>query len=304
VTARNEAPSSKVLKVLGAILVGVVIALISHFAEYRTGWFQQTPKADQTEPSTSGGADGPPANPTQEESPETSDRGAPPLATDTPPANPVNPDDLALKLAGTKGAKVLSIDKGESGAIAEDATREYIFSGRYNIPLLFKMEQTAKHFWANVEVHDAAGLTLRRDGFTNRTGELAFTPPQDGAYSLVLKGTRNFGEFVIVMSYLDRRGTDQSGAQGAFSPEGRATGVMAENAVREYRFAGRENQPLLFTMEQTSEHFWANVSVVDSEGQTLKRDDFVSNRNELIFTPQKNDYYSLVLTGTRTMVSS
>jgi len=79
-----------------------------------------------------------------------------------------------------------------------------------------------------------------------------------------------------------------------------ARGAIAENAMKEYVFVGSGNAPLLFTLEQPSKHFWAEVDILDSQEVTLVRGEgFYNLKNEISFTPPKNGAYIIKLRGTR-----
>jgi hypothetical protein len=79
-----------------------------------------------------------------------------------------------------------------------------------------------------------------------------------------------------------------------------ATGVLAENAVKEYVFVGTENTPLLFRVVQPKKHFSLKFSILSSSGGIAVSDrNFYGSEHQLSFTPLKSDAYILKLTGAR-----
>jgi hypothetical protein len=79
-----------------------------------------------------------------------------------------------------------------------------------------------------------------------------------------------------------------------------ATGVLAENAVKEYVFVGTENTPLLFRVVQPKKHFSLKFSILSSGGGIAVGDrDFYGSEHQISFTPPRSDAYILKLTGAR-----
>ncbi len=99
-----------------------------------------------------------------------------------PLQQPINLGDLAVKIAEEKKTQILALGTSVKGAIAEKATREYVFVGNANTPILFTLEQPSNHFWAAVDIHDSRGMSLLKgEDFIRQKDEIAFTPPHDDA---------------------------------------------------------------------------------------------------------------------------
>lgn len=164
-------------------------------------------RAASDSPSTSLGghpAGAPPVRQTDTQPKPTNSGGGPP---DDSPPQPANLEDLAATLANERKTTVLALSTSVKGTIADDATKEHVFLGTANTPLLFTLEQPSRHFWATVDIYDSQGRAqLKNKGFVRSKDEISFTPPRDDAYILKLSGTRNFGEYLVFVSLLEEAG--------------------------------------------------------------------------------------------------
>jgi hypothetical protein len=112
-------------------------------------------------------------------------------------------NELVAELARQKNTQILGAGKSVKGVIAADATKEYVFIGNGNVPLLFTLDQPVKGFWAEVDILSSQGTTvLRGQGFYNSNTQFSFTPPKNDVYVFKLKGTGNFGDFVVEVAPL------------------------------------------------------------------------------------------------------
>jgi hypothetical protein len=129
--------------------------------------------------------------------------------TETSKQQPANLGDRAAKMAKERNTQILVLGTSVKGAIAEKATREYVFVGTANTPVLFTFEQPPKQrLWATVDILNSQGITvLRGKDFIRRKDEIAFTPPNNDAYVLRLTGDRKFGDYLILMSKLGEAGS-------------------------------------------------------------------------------------------------
>jgi hypothetical protein len=116
--------------------------------------------------------------------------------TARPPS--VDPVETARRLAKTKNTELLTPSNSVKAVIAENATREYIFVGKINDPLLFSCSSSENHLWADVDILDSQGaIVLSGKSCDNLSQRFSFTPPKSDAYILKLKGMRSYGSFVI-----------------------------------------------------------------------------------------------------------
>jgi hypothetical protein len=84
------------------------------------------------------------------------------------------------------------------------------------------------------------------------------------------------------------------------TPANSAEAVIAENAVREYIFVGKANDPLLLSCTSSENHLWAEVDILDSQGAIVLSGKSCDNLSQRFsFTPPKSDAYVLKLRGMR-----
>ncbi len=121
------------------------------------------------------------------------------------PAHPVDLNEATAKLLASRpGSQLLKADAAATGVLAENAVKEYVFTGTANEPVLFTFDQPKEHFSAKIEILSSGGGALVRDeNFYGAGKKLSFTPIKTDAYVLRLLGTRRFGRFVVEMSGLN-----------------------------------------------------------------------------------------------------
>lgn len=64
-----------------------------------------------------------------------------------PSSGPVDSGEVAAKVAEEKKTQVMAPGQAVKGVIAEKATKEYVFIGRNNVPVLFTLQQPGRNFW-------------------------------------------------------------------------------------------------------------------------------------------------------------
>lgn len=135
------------------------------------------------------------------DSPRQSDPPVPTIDADVPA--PMDVAGLAARLAQQKKTEILSPANSVRGVMAKDATKEYVFVGTANVPLLFSLAQPAGNFWSDIDIQSSIGAPLLQgESFSDHNDQFTFTPPKDDAYVLKVRGTRKFGDFVIAVAPL------------------------------------------------------------------------------------------------------
>src|SRR5262249_43284667 len=147
--------------------------------------------------------------------------------------------------------------------VAEGSYSEFVFPGFTNTPVLFTMQPTKGNFWADVQIFNSNNLSVLKSEFVRPVEKIPFTPQANDQYILRITGERNFGEYVIVMSYISGPPNGRNRPSPIGMNENRL-GNIAKDSIDEYRFQGHANQPVLFTLQPTTGNFWAGVEVLNS----------------------------------------
>jgi hypothetical protein len=279
-------------------LVGtVVLAALAYFAS--PSLFQML----RPNPSTA------PAAPTTALSTATAQAAAantaPPILTTAPPTVAAQAATAAPQISTSQpqaaASRDLVADQKFVGTLAKDATQEYSFQGRANVPLLFTVQGKGDLIYA-VEILYPGGISQRREGNygSSNTAQVAFTPLTDGVYTLRLLGLREFGDYMLSLRLIAApdRPADRAIATMAIGESKK--GALAINSVDTYSFQGQTNVPLLFTVQGKGNLIYA-IEFFDPHGISQRREGNYgsSNTARVAFTPQADGVYTLRLLGIR-----
>ncbi|HJQ70569.1 MAG TPA: hypothetical protein VKA70_16445 [Blastocatellia bacterium] len=204
--------------------------------------------------------------------------------------------DKTETLARARKARVLSSGTSSSDTIAKGSSNEYVFAGFTNTPLLFTLQQQGS-FWAYIEIFDSHGIRVAREDFSRKMEKIPFTPTNNAPYILRVTGDRNFGDYVIQLSYISGLPSERNKAR-TLSLNQSQKGTLADGARDHYRFYGTANTPLLFTLQQQGS-FWAYIEIFDSHGIRVAKEDFSRKTEKIPFTPKSSDHYVFCIIGDR-----
>lgn len=203
--------------------------------------------------------------------------------------------DAELRGAGNQ----LEIPDNISVKLAPNAVSEYQFHGEANSPIEFTLnEVTGNEFKYAIHIIDGEGNALYKDDFwSNNNYTFAFTPQQNGEYTIRLIGIQRYGQTDINVSQWNTNAA-LTGAQNVVAAGDIVTNKIADNAVAEYRMMMTANAPIDFKLESQSPNTKFLIELVDETGEVRYSDDFWSrNNSRFVFTPLSSDVHVIRITG-------
>ena len=214
------------------------------------------------------------------------------------PATQKPAEEKARRIAQERNAQFIVYGESVTGSIANGSYNEYVFVGYSNTPVLFTMQSTKGNFWAGVRVNNSNNLSVLKSEFVRRIDKIPFTPQTDDAYILRITGERNFGDYVIELSYISGPPHERNRPR-LISMNGNRLGNIAKDSFDEYTFRGHANEAILFTLQPTEGNFWAGVRIFNSRKIQVLKSEFVRPIEKIPFTPQSDDEYTIRITGER-----
>jgi len=242
------------------------------------------------------------------------------------PFTPPTTDTYTIYIRGTKGegkyafsvapivsnaslrssANVLHVGGvGVQGLLAHGAVAEYTVQLENNSPVRLHLPATEDPLRYRLDIVDAVGKSVYRDTrkqySATESVNIAYTPPRDGTYLLRLIGAEGEGQYKLQAIPIARNAHLRGEANVlAFGGEA-VEGVIAQDAVAEYRVALEAEQPVRFNFGASGDRGTYNIEIVDSTGiaayvNPTKRYNGVETFT-LPFTPPKKDTYTLRILG-------
>ncbi len=187
---------------------------------------------------------------------------------------------------------VLSDNGSASGRIAMNAIATYRFSGQINSPLILTFDTKDCSYDVTIFGNDHRKLATI---LISSTGVYPFTPPENGRYTIELKGTHGAGFYSIGLEQFTSD-AELSSKDNILELDGSLTGRIATKAVATYRFTAQKDSHLFlsFTLEQCA--FGAAIYGVGGRKLLSKNDIEEGNYS---FTPPETGTYIIKLTGTK-----
>jgi len=186
------------------------------------------------------------------------------------------------------------------GMIAPNQKIEYTFKGVKNSPVLFRFLKFSSSFpyydaWIINEQKDTVAK-YKKLGDSNK--EHAFTPQQEGIYTLQLQGYKFHKEFEFSVTQFALN-ADLTGKANVIKPGDQIKGVIAPDAIAEYTFKGQANTPLVFRFTKFSSSFpYYEALIINEQNDTVAKYKKLGTSNkEHAFTPQQEGIYTLQLHG-------
>lgn len=211
---------------------------------------------------------------------------------------PTLPDPTATQLPDP--TEILPPGGAVSDSVAKDSFNDYSFQGNENTPLLFTIQRSQGDLGYWYQVFDSNGFQLAQNGtYYSGVTQIPFTPQEDGNYVFRILGTRAFGEYTLVMTYLGGEPESRNIITPAEIDTGNS-GSLAVGAFDDYSFSGSANTPLLFSVQRVDGNLGYWYEFFDSRGTSLAENGtYYSGIATIPFTPQEDDDYIFRIIGTR-----
>lgn len=184
------------------------------------------------------------------------------------------------------------------GKIAMGQTIDHPFEGQKNSPVILRFNKTHKKKIYKVSIINPQGDTVLKGGWQGYTNkDQAFTPAEDGTYTIRLIGGKVHGTYNFSIKQW-ATGAQLSGQANVIKPGDAADGKIATGAAAEYRFQGQANSPVLFRFIKTNKRKLYRAFILNSRGDSLFSAGWLGHINvDKAFTPPKDDTFTLRLTG-------
>ena len=216
--------------------------------------------------------------------------------------------DSALRGAGN----VLTVGDEADGLLAYEAEARYKFDGQKNSPVEFEFPAVDDRVGMSVQIKDGRGMSVFSvNHVTHEHYRVAFTPKQTGQYILHLVGNydgatdnRRQGKYHVKM-YQYTLDSALRGAGNVLTVGDEADGLLAYEAVAEYKYTGQSGVPIDIELFSTDDGVYFYFQIYDSMGLKIFEKGRLdsSKRNRYTFTPPKNDDYVIRLIGTENSTS-
>ena len=243
------------------------------------------------------------------------------------PCTPLATDKYALRVTGTGGEgaykiafspitsdaalrndkNIISVDgDAQSETIVKNAVAEYKVKLYHNSPVRIVQSLHGDDYKYTTEISDSTGKIVFRNLCAPRPDQAPittpFTPPTTDAYVLRVLGTEGAGQYSLALQSIAFDAQLRGEANLLKIGGSAASGVIAKDAVAEYRFDLDANVPVRFNFPATGDQGAYNVKVLDSTGSPVYSDPYKRIRGQetsfIPFTASKADQYTLRLIGT------
>jgi hypothetical protein len=243
------------------------------------------------------------------------------------PCTPLKSDDFSLRIIGTGGEgtykihispiasdetlrndkNIIQIDgDAHSGVIVKNAVAEYKVKLYNNSPVRIVQSLNNVDYKYTIELLDSAGRTVFRNQYAPRPDKASvttpFTPKKTDTYALRVLGNEGAGQYALNIQSI-AFDSQLRGEANVLKIEGHtASGIVAKDAVAEYRFDGDAHSPVRFHFAATGDPGAFNVEILDSAGKPVYSDPYKRIRGQetsfIPFAASKADRYTLRLIGT------
>jgi len=184
------------------------------------------------------------------------------------------------------------------GDIKLNETDGYALKLKKNSPVLLATPKMEKGTRFDLQIWSSKNKMLRQEKNLGATyKEMLFTPEDSDRYELKVIGTRNQGDYDLIVTQLAKDSELRSSSNRIQDGE-RIEPMIAAGAESEYRYRGSKNTPILLVSEKTSNGMSYELQLVDRSRKLIKQwKGLGTNHNELVFTPPRNNQYVLRFIG-------
>ena len=120
------------------------------------------------------------------------------------PAPPGNSKPTSTSPPRKPALEIVRAGESKTGMIADKQVIDFQFDADENVPLLFSGRAIGEHYIEfQIEIYDSQGFPQKGTGVSrNNPVQMPFTPPKTGSYILRLRGTLEFGTYLVYMQEL------------------------------------------------------------------------------------------------------
>ncbi len=243
------------------------------------------------------------------------------------PCTPLKTDSFLLRVIGTGGEgsykiefspiasdvtlrndkNIIQVDGDpHSGTIVKNAVAEYKVKLYNNSPVRIIQSLNKDNYKFTTELSDSKGEIVFRNQYVPRPDnaviQTPFTPKKTDTYVLRILGLEGAGQYTLTIQSIAFDSQLRGAANMLKVGANTVSGILAKDAVAEYRFDLDAFTPVRFNFFGTGDQGTYNVEIWDSAGKLVYSDPYKRIHGlETLFIPfvvSKDDRYTLRLIGT------